>query len=53
MWLHRGEELARPGDVPLALDIVLGPHRADVDVMRGVALAVGGLVLSHAGEGAA
>jgi type I restriction enzyme M protein len=52
MLLHRREELARPGNVPPALDIVLRPHRVDIHVVGGVAFAVGGLVLSHASEAA-
>ena len=51
--LHRVEEVARPGDVPVGLGIVLGPDRVDVDVVGGVPLAVRGRVFGHARERAA
>jgi hypothetical protein len=39
LGLHRREEFARPGDMPLALGVVLGRGRVDVHVVGGVALA--------------
>src|SRR5262245_17066970 len=42
------EEVARPGDVPVALWVVLGPDGVDDDVVRSVALAERGCVLWHA-----
>lgn len=43
-------EVAGPGDVLLCRSILLGPDRIDVDHVTCVAMAVGGVVLTDAGD---